>query len=101
MGCSQRLWTPLKIVLCSADCDRVLVHCQVSADSTAAHHDIAGYWKRAGPLTQVVLRGCGHMVPHDAPLQAQAMLERWVSHVLNQNSDMNMGLHPDVSNPFR
>ena len=24
--------------------------------------EVAGYWKRVGPLTQVVLRGCGHMV---------------------------------------
>lgn len=24
--------------------------------------EVAGYWKTAGPLTQVVLRGSGHMV---------------------------------------
>ncbi|KAI8428241.1 hypothetical protein MSG28_002462 [Choristoneura fumiferana] len=38
---------------------------------------LAGYYKTGGQLTEVVLRGAGHMVPLDAPAPAQAMLAHW------------------------
>ena len=72
--------------------------------------DIAGYVKHYGPLTQVTVlalrvgsvacllaagpaqllqpcaqvtvRGAGHMVPHDQPLRARAMIETWVGGVV-------------------
>ena len=43
---------------------------------------VAGYWKHHGPLTSVVLKDAGHMVPRDQPLAAQTMIEAWVQHCI-------------------
>jgi len=40
--------------------------------------DVAGYVRQAGHLTQVVVRGAGHMVPGDQPERALDMIERFV-----------------------
>jgi len=40
--------------------------------------DVAGYVRQAGRLTQVVVRGAGHMVPGDQPERALDMIERFV-----------------------
>lgn len=49
------------------------------ASSGASGGVVAGYWKSAGRLTQVVLRNAGHLVPHDQPVAARLMVEQWVA----------------------
>lgn len=39
---------------------------------------VLGYWKSAGPLSHVLVRNAGHMMPHDAPRTGQLMLQAWV-----------------------
>ena len=48
---------------------------------------VAGYWKHHGPLTSVVLKDAGHMVPRDQPLAAQTMVEAWVQHCMDHDTD--------------
>ena len=36
------------------------------------HEEVAGYVKHAGNLTQVVVRGAGHILPHDQPKRVSA-----------------------------
>ena len=43
---------------------------------------VAGYVKHHGPLTLVIVREAGHMVPHDQPLAARHMMEKWVQTAL-------------------
>ena len=43
---------------------------------------VLGYWREWGRLTHVVVRDAGHLVPHDAPLTAQAMIESWLERSL-------------------
>ena len=43
---------------------------------------VAGYVKHHGPLTLVIIREAGHMVPHDQPLAARHMMEKWVQTAL-------------------
>ncbi|XP_039764568.1 venom serine carboxypeptidase-like [Pararge aegeria] len=38
---------------------------------------LAGYHKTGGRLTEVVIRGAGHMVPMDAPAPTQSLIARW------------------------
>lgn len=38
-----------------------------------------GETKNAGPLTFVTVLGAGHMVPHDKPAEAQALVSRWLA----------------------
>ncbi|XP_028171382.1 venom serine carboxypeptidase-like isoform X2 [Ostrinia furnacalis] len=40
--------------------------------------DIAGYWKKAGNLTEVLVRNAGHMVPHDQPKWALNLITRFI-----------------------
>lgn len=40
--------------------------------------DIAGYWKKAGNLTEVLVRNAGHMVPHDQPKWAFNLITQFV-----------------------
>lgn len=40
--------------------------------------DIAGYWKKAGNLTEVLVRNAGHMVPHDQPKWAYNLITRFI-----------------------
>lgn len=39
----------------------------------------AGWRRKAGMLTQTVVYGAGHMVPHDQPLAALSMLHSWMA----------------------
>eukprot|EP00415_Alexandrium_ostenfeldii_P001880 UN1880 len=40
--------------------------------------EIAGYWRRAQNLEQVVVRAAGHMAPTDQPLSAVDMILRFL-----------------------
>ncbi|KAH9913665.1 Alpha/Beta hydrolase protein [Fomitopsis serialis] len=40
---------------------------------------VAGETKTVGPLTFATIAGAGHMVPHDKPAEAQAMISRWLT----------------------
>lgn len=44
--------------------------------------EIAGYIKRAGNLTEVLVRNAGHMVPHDQPKWALDLIYRFVRNEL-------------------
>jgi len=39
----------------------------------------AGETKRSGLLTVATINGAGHMVPHDKPAEAQALVSRWLA----------------------
>lgn len=41
--------------------------------------DLAGYFKHAGNLTEVLVRNAGHMVPTDQPLWAYDLITRFVN----------------------
>ncbi|KAJ1488424.1 Alpha/Beta hydrolase protein [Baffinella frigidus] len=45
----------------------------------AKDDDVAGYVKHAGRFTQAVVRGAGHILPHDQPKRARDMIRRFVS----------------------
>lgn len=45
---------------------------------------VAGYWQKAGNLQRVVVRNAGHMVPHDQPTAAKAMLRDWLEDILTE-----------------
>ncbi|XP_023944818.2 venom serine carboxypeptidase-like [Bicyclus anynana] len=55
---------------------------------TAARHiwrvddEIAGYSKKAGNLTEVLVRNAGHMVPHDQPKWALDLITRFIKNTL-------------------
>uniref|UniRef100_S4PEN0 Carboxypeptidase n=1 Tax=Pararge aegeria TaxID=116150 RepID=S4PEN0_9NEOP len=55
---------------------------------TAARHiwrvddEIAGYVKKAGNLTEVLVRNAGHMVPHDQPIWALDLITRFIKNTL-------------------
>ncbi|KAH9842383.1 peptidase S10 serine carboxypeptidase [Rhodofomes roseus] len=40
---------------------------------------VAGETKTVGPLTFATVFGAGHMVPHDKPAEAQAIVSRWLT----------------------
>ena len=40
--------------------------------------EVSGYVQSAGPLTYVVLRDAGHIVPYDQPVNALDMITRFV-----------------------
>ncbi|CAK1544220.1 unnamed protein product [Leptosia nina] len=42
------------------------------------HNILAGYYKSGGNLTEVVVRGAGHMVPVDEPARAQFLVTNWI-----------------------
>ncbi|CAH0405033.1 unnamed protein product [Chilo suppressalis] len=44
-------------------------------------HRLVGYHKSGGGLTEVMVRGAGHMAPQDAPYTMQEMITRWTHHV--------------------
>jgi carboxypeptidase C (cathepsin A) len=39
----------------------------------------AGETKTFGPFTFVTIRGAGHMVPYDKPVESLTMISRWLS----------------------
>ena len=41
--------------------------------------ELAGYAKRVGNLTVALVRNAGHMVPHDQPLWAFDLINRFTS----------------------
>lgn len=43
-----------------------------------ADPEVAGYVKHAGNLTQVVVRGAGHILPHDQPQRGLDLISRFV-----------------------
>ena len=42
-------------------------------------NEIAGYLKKAGNLTEALVRNAGHMVPHDQPKWAYDLISRFIS----------------------
>ncbi|KAJ8605441.1 hypothetical protein CTAYLR_003325 [Chrysophaeum taylorii] len=48
-------------------------------ETPAQDDPVSGYVKVAGPLTYVVVRGAGHMVPTDQPSRALDMITRFVA----------------------
>ncbi|XP_045510822.1 venom serine carboxypeptidase-like isoform X2 [Colias croceus] len=42
---------------------------------------LAGYIKSGGNLTEVVIRGAGHMVPMDEPLSLQRLVTNWIQDI--------------------
>ena len=52
-----------------------------SSPATAA--PVVGYWRSGGGLDHVTVRNGGHMLPHDQPVVALAMLARWSADVLS------------------
>ncbi|KAG1863717.1 Alpha/Beta hydrolase protein [Suillus subluteus] len=55
----------------------------------------AGETKNAGPLTFATVLGAGHMVPHDKPAEAQALVSRWLA---NQAIYGVKDMHTDTAN---
>ncbi|BDA47762.1 probable serine carboxypeptidase CPVL [Coccomyxa sp. Obi] len=56
------------------------------------HGRVVGYWREHSTLAHVVIRNAGHMVPHDQPLVAQAMIEQWVDKAVGFSiADVNRG----------
>ncbi|CAL8469775.1 g9317 [Coccomyxa elongata] len=47
-------------------------------DVEGHHGRVVGYRRQHDTLAHIVIRNAGHMVPHDQPLVAQAMIEQWV-----------------------
>jgi len=47
--------------------------------------DVAGYAKQYDTLTQVVVRGAGHLVPYDQPERALDMLVKWIEDIPFEN----------------
>jgi vitellogenic carboxypeptidase-like protein len=47
--------------------------------------EVAGYAKQYDTLTQVVVRGAGHLVPYDQPERALDMLDKWILDVPFEN----------------
>ncbi|CAH0713424.1 unnamed protein product, partial [Brenthis ino] len=45
-------------------------------------NDLAGYVKKAGNLTEVMVRNAGHMVPHDQPKWAYDLITKFISNKL-------------------
>lgn len=54
----------------------------VTGTCSACCEAVQLYWKVHDHLTHVVVREAGHMVPQDAPMQAQYMIERWLEEAL-------------------
>lgn len=55
----------------------------------------AGWRRRVGQLTQVVLRNAGHMVPRDQPRAALHMVQAWVADVLAEGQQQRWGRETD------
>ncbi|KAK9907324.1 hypothetical protein WJX75_001489 [Coccomyxa subellipsoidea] len=56
------------------------------AELERQHGKVVGYWREHSTLSHLVIRNAGHMVPHDQPLVAQAMIEHWVNGALKGGS---------------
>eukprot|EP00297_Palpitomonas_bilix_P008069 CAMPEP_0113880674 /NCGR_PEP_ID=MMETSP0780_2-20120614/7922_1 /TAXON_ID=652834 /ORGANISM="Palpitomonas bilix" /LENGTH=473 /DNA_ID=CAMNT_0000867387 /DNA_START=186 /DNA_END=1607 /DNA_ORIENTATION=+ /assembly_acc=CAM_ASM_000599 len=41
--------------------------------------EVAGFVREAGPLTQAIVRGAGHLVPYDQPDRGFDLLDRWIT----------------------
>jgi len=48
---------------------------------------VVGYWRSGGGLDHVTVRNGGHMLPHDQPAVALAMLSRWSEDVLHDDDE--------------
>ncbi|XP_045486471.1 venom serine carboxypeptidase-like [Pieris rapae] len=42
------------------------------------NHELAGWYKSGGNLTEAVVRGAGHLVPADQPGRAQHLITNWI-----------------------
>lgn len=47
--------------------------------------EVAGYAKQFDTMTQVVVRGAGHLVPYDQPERALDMIDKWINDVPFEN----------------
>ena len=54
-----------------------------AAAAAASAAPVVGYWRSGGGLDHVTVRNGGHMLPHDQPVVALAMLGRWSADVLS------------------
>lgn len=52
-------------------------------DRSSAAAPVVGFWRSGGGLDHVTVRNGGHMLPHDQPVVALAMLARWSADVLS------------------
>lgn len=60
-----------------------------SSSDAAAAAPVVGYWRKGGGLDHVTVRNAGHMLPHDQPVVALAMLARWSADVLSGSESMS------------
>jgi vitellogenic carboxypeptidase-like protein len=62
----------------------------LNPSSSSPPAPVVGYWRSGGGLDHVTVRNGGHMLPHDQPVVALAMLARWSAEVLSSGSGSSL-----------